>query len=137
MVTKVRDRLMNFRKLFFREKYRFDQGNAFLVFINFALLVTSIVKADGTNASYITYYIIGGLLGTWFLGYFLDRIVRVQEIQEKVILTRSPIWQENFLHHDTQDTKLDSLLTRLERLESRLELFYDKGIKGEKNGTTN
>jgi hypothetical protein len=109
------------RKVFFREKYRFDQGNAFLVFVNFSLLVASLVKQSGGDSNIIKYYVIGGLFGTWFLGYFLDRVVRVQEIQEKVILKRSPIWQENFSRHDGHNDKLEELIDRLEKIENRLE----------------
>ena len=108
------------RKVFFREKYRFDQGNAFLVFVNFALLVASLVNQNHGNNSFIKYYVVGGLLGTWFLGYFLDRVVRVQDIQEKVYLKRSPIWKENFYHHEVQDKKLEKLIKKLESIEKRI-----------------
>jgi len=43
MTKRIRKNLSVFRSVFFREKYRFDQGNAFLVFLNFALLVISLV----------------------------------------------------------------------------------------------
>lgn len=113
--------LKNFRTIFFREKYRFDQGNAFLVFVNFALLVASLVKQGNGDLSQIKYYVTFGLIGTWFLGFLLDRIVKIQDIQEKIALTRSPIWKENFSHHDKQNEKLESLIRKLERVEKRLD----------------
>lgn len=114
--------LSSARRIFFREKYRFDQGNAFLVFVNFSLLVASLVSQNSGNSNYIKYYIAGGLFGTWMLGYFLDRVVRVQDIQEKVYLKRSPIWQENFSHHEVHDKKLEKLVKKLEAIEERIDL---------------
>lgn len=122
MVAKrIKKGLSDFRKAFFREKYRFDQGNAFLVFVNFALLVISLVKLSNGDNNTVKYYVMGGLFGTWLLGYILDRVVRVQEIQETVSLSRSPIWQENFSRQDKHHQKLDDLLNRLEKLESKIE----------------
>ena len=120
-MKKTNSFLSQARKIFFREKYRFDQGNAFLVFVNFSLLVASLVTQNSGNSSFIKYYIAGGLLGTWLLGYFLDRVVRVQDIQEKVYLKRSPIWQENFSRHEDHDRKLEVLIKKLEKIESRIE----------------
>lgn len=125
-MEKTKQSLSKFRKIFFREKYRFDQGNAFLVFVNFALLVISLVRQGGGNQEYIKYFVLGGLLGTWFLGFLLDRVVRVQDIQEKVYLQRSPLWQENFSHHDGQSRKLEQLIKKLEKVEKRLEKIIDK-----------
>ena len=120
-MTKTKSWLSKARKIFFREKYRFDQGNAFLVFINFALLVASLVNQNNGNGNLIKYYVATGLLGTWLLGYFLDRVVRVQDIQEKVYLKRSPIWQENFSRHDDHNKKLIQLVKKLEKIEKRIE----------------
>ncbi len=120
VAKKIKNRLSVFRKTFFREKYRFDQGNSFLVFVNFALLIATLVNQNNGPKSNIKYYVIFGLFGTWFLGYILDRVVKVQDIQERVILKRSPIWQENFSHHDEQNRKLEKLINRLEMLENKL-----------------
>lgn len=75
----------------------------------------------GGNTSYIKYYVLGGLFGTWFLGYILDQFIKVQDIQERVVLKRSPIWQQNFMRHDEHEEKLKSLIRKLERIEKRLE----------------
>lgn len=116
-----RDRLSRFRIVFFREKYRFDQGNAFLVFVNFALLVASLVRQSGGDSSLIKQYVIAGLFLTWFLGYLLDRVVKVQDAQERIALKRSPIWQKNFERHDNLDLKIDQLLVKVDGLEKKLD----------------
>jgi hypothetical protein len=121
MKQKLKDGLTQFRDNFFREKYRFDQGNAFLVFVNFALLVATLVNQSNGNSDHIKYYVFAGLFGTWFLGYILDKVVRVQDIQERVILKRSPIWKENFDRHDGHNEKLENLINRLEKIERKLE----------------
>ena len=115
------EKLAQFRHGFFREKYRFDQGNAFLVFVNFALLVASLVHQSNGDSNNIKFYVLAGLFGTWLLGYILDKVVNVQDIQEKVILKRSPIWKENFERHDSHNEKLEDLINRLEKIEQKLE----------------
>jgi len=122
----VKHGLEDFRQTFFREKYRFDQGNAFLVFVNFSLLVVSLIKQSGSGDQYIPLYVGGGLFMTWFFGYILDRVVQVQDIQEKIILKRSPIWKENFEHHGAQSEKLEKLINKLDELEKRLEKTIEK-----------
>lgn len=121
MTKKIRRNLSAFRSVFFREKYRFDQGNAFLVFLNFALLVVSLVHQGNGNSQMIKWYIILGFAGTWLLGYFLDRVVRVQDAQEKIALNRSPIWKENFERHDMQHEKLSSIYNKLDEIEKLLK----------------
>jgi len=113
----IKQRLSRFRNIFFREKYRFDQGNAFLVFLNFTLLVISLVRQSHGNENMILYYIILGFIGTWILGYFLDKVVRVQDAQEKIAFKRSPIWQENFNHHHNHKSKINEVNKKLEKIE--------------------
>ncbi|MFA5927058.1 MAG: hypothetical protein WCT32_02790 [Patescibacteria group bacterium] len=118
-MSKSSKRYLNiFRMAFFREKYRFDQGNAFLVFFNFSLLVISVVKQYGGSQSSIPIYVTAGLLGTWFLGYVLDRFIKVQDAQERVALKRSPIWKENFDRQDEHNKTLREAIQRLEDLEA-------------------
>jgi hypothetical protein len=118
---KIKQELSKFRAVFFREKYRFDQGNAFLVLVNFALLVTTLVNQYEGNTTFIKYYIALGFFGTWFLGYILDRVVKIQDIQERISLERSPIWQEAFQYHSRHEKRLEKLTAKLEKLESRFE----------------
>lgn len=128
----VKKRLSRFRMIFFREKYRFDQGNAFLVFVNFALLVTSLVNQSGGSKDQARYYVVVGLLGTWLLGYILDRVIKVQDAQEKVALKRSPIWRENFDRHDNLNNKIDALNKKMERLEVLMMARNNKDQLGNK-----
>lgn len=116
-----KQKLSKFRIHFFREKYRFDQGNAFLVFLNFTLLVISLVKQSHGNESMVLYYILLGFIGTWILGYFLDKVVKVQDAQEKVALKRSPIWKENFNHHLKHKDKIDQVHKKLDQIEKLVE----------------
>jgi uncharacterized membrane protein YraQ (UPF0718 family) len=120
MPKRIKKGLTKFRQIFFREKYRFDQGNSFLVFVNFSLLVITLVKLTNGNFNSVFYYIIFGLIGTWLLGYFLDKVVKIQEIQEEVLLERSPIWQEAFQYHNKHEQKLEKLTNKLESIEKRL-----------------
>lgn len=118
---KIKQSLGKFRQAFFREKYRFDQGNAFLVFVNFSLLVYTLLRLTENDTRYLFLFIIIGFFSTWSLGYFLDKVVRIQEIQEKISLERSPIWQEAFAYHSRHQQKLEKLTDKLERLEKRFE----------------
>ena len=131
----IKDKLSRFREAFFGEKYRFDQGNAFLVFVNFALLVTTLARQAGSNLSLVKYYVLGGLLATWLLGYFLDRVVRVQDIQERISLKRSPIWTDIFSRHAFQEKKLEELLDRLAKIEKRFEKFESVITKNDSNNS--
>jgi len=124
--AKIREDLSRFREIFFREKYRFDQGNAFLVFLNFSLLVATLIRQYEFDTSYIKYFIALGLIMTWFLGYILDNVVKVQEIQEKILLKRSPIWQEAFSYHNRHEKRLEKLTEKLERIEKRLEIKIEE-----------
>lgn len=120
MTKQVRDNLSNIRMGFFREKYRFDQGNGFLAFVNFSLLVIGLVKTYGGNQAMIPPYVIIGFVGTWFLGYFLDRFVRIQDAQERVALKRSPLWKDNYDHHDEHNKKLEQAYEKLLAIEESL-----------------
>ena len=106
--------------IFFREKYRFDQGNGFLTFVNFSLLVISLVKSSGGDEGWIPTYVILGFLGTWFLGFLLDKYVRIQDAQEKVSLQRSPLWQDNYSHHGEHNKKLEQAYEKLIFIEETL-----------------
>ena len=120
MTKQAREKLGKIRMGFFREKYRFDQGNGFLTFVNFSLLVIGLVKSSGGNQALIPTYVILGFLGTWFLGYILDRYVRIQDAQERVALKRSPLWQDNFDHHDEHNRKLEKLYEKMLLIEEKI-----------------
>lgn len=62
-----------------------------------------------------------GFMGTWVLGFFLDRVVKVQDAQERIAVKRSPIWKENFTHHNEIDQKVGHLVKKVEKIEKILE----------------
>lgn len=117
MTELIKRKLSRFRTIFFREKYRFDQGNAFLVFLNFSMLVMSLVRQSNGKQNMIFWYVLLGFTGTWVLGYFLDKVVRVQDAQEKIAFKRSPIWKENFNHHDIHYKKIEEVHKKIDNLE--------------------
>jgi len=129
MTEIIKQKLSEFRYSFFREKYRFDQGNAFLIFLNFSLLVISLVKQNNGNPSMIAWYVIIGFAGTWLLGFYLDKIVRVQDISERVAFKRSPIWKENFSHHSQINKKIEKInkkINNIHRLVEEIKRLEDK-----------
>jgi hypothetical protein len=117
----IKQRLGEFRYSFFREKYRFDQGNAFLVFLNFSMLVTSLVKQNHGSQNMVLWYVVMGFAGTWILGYFLDKIVRVQDASERVAFKRSPIWKENFSHHSQINKKIEKINKKIDNIHRLVE----------------
>lgn len=126
--SELKKSLNKLRMEFFREKYRFDQGNSFLGFVNFSLLVVGLVKSYGGNQAMIPYYVLFGFLGTWFLGFFLDKFVKIQDAQERVSLKRSPIWQENFDHHGELDKKIEKAYDKLLQIEESLLSTLEKQV---------
>ncbi|MFA4996440.1 MAG: hypothetical protein WC536_04855 [Patescibacteria group bacterium] len=121
MTEMIKQKLSEFRYSFFREKYRFDQGNAFLVFLNFSLLVMSLVRQNNGNPNMVYWYVVMGFIGTWILGYFLDKIVRVQDASERVAFKRSPIWKENFSHHKQINKKIEKINTKIDNIHHLVE----------------
>lgn len=117
----MKKKLAIFRHSFFREKYRFDQGNAFLVFVNFTMLVTSLVRQSRGDESMVYWYVLFALAGTWLLGYFLDKIVRVQDASERVAVKRSPIWKENFHHHKEINKKIEEINSKIDNIRELVE----------------
>lgn len=121
MSEAIKRKLAGFRYSFFREKYRFDQGNAFLAFINFTMLVMTLVKQSHGDPNMIYWYVLMGFAGTWFLGFFLDKIVRVQDASERVAYKRSPIWQKNFDHHSQINRKIEKINKKIDTIHELVE----------------
>ena len=84
------------------------------------MLVISLVNQSNGNQSMILWYVVMGFFGTWLLGYFLDKIVRVQEAVETESRSRSPIWRENFYHHDRHDQKIEEISAKINNIEKLL-----------------
>lgn len=97
------------RQQFFRQKYRFDQGMAYISIINFGLLV--LVASDklkailglGNISGFSVMFLIASFVGIWILGYFLDVVVKQQYMTEMEITARSPAW--NKVYRELEEIK--------------------------------
>ena len=100
--------LNKIRRFIGKEKTRFDWGLQFLVFMNFALLIVTasdklrVVFPIGTD-SLLLILLPSAFFCTWFLGYVLDKYVKLPEYQSRVVGDRSPHFVE--------------IIERLERIE--------------------
>jgi hypothetical protein len=56
-------------------------------------------------------------------------LTKVQDIQERVVLKRSLIWQQNFERHDAHEVKLKTLIDKLEKIKLKLEKTVAKRKK--------
>ena len=99
MIQKLLSKL---RIIFITQKYRFDMGMAFMVFVNFTLLI---ITASDKLKLYFNVGNTGGLLmigiplaffSVWAFGYFLDKTVKMQYHYEQVSAQRSPLWNTLF-----------------------------------------
>jgi len=103
------------RDFFFAQKYRFDLGLQFLVFLNFALLI--LTASDKLKAilglEHISEVMILllplGFIGAWAFGWFLDRVVHSPQTAERESVKRSLVWQENFRKLDGIEAELKAL----------------------------
>lgn len=104
--------LSKLREFFFKQKYRFDLGLQFLVFINFALLIITASDKIRTILNLKTTELILILLplafiGTWLFGYFLDRVVKSPQAQERQSIGRSEAWNKLYRRLDEIERKID------------------------------
>lgn len=104
--------LSKLRELFFKQKYRFDLGLQFLVFVNFALLV--ITASDklrqyfGFRASEsLIIFLPAAFIATWLFGYFLDKVVKSPQAQERQNIARSEAWNKLYKKLDEIEKKVD------------------------------
>lgn len=82
------------------QKFRFDLGISFIVFINFALLAITAseqVQKLFTNwgisfdlYSIIIYIILAAFFCTWMIGYVLDKVIKYQERMMTIQNIRNP-----------------------------------------------
>ncbi|NYZ75479.1 hypothetical protein H0O03_04440 [Candidatus Micrarchaeota archaeon] len=109
------------RNFFFAQKYRFDLGLQFLVFLNFALLI--LTASDKLKAilglEHITEVILVmipvGFVGAWAFGWFLDKVVHSPQTTERETVKRSLVWKENFQKLDEIDAELKAVRKALEK----------------------
>lgn len=96
----VRKELSRWKWFFFNQKYRFDLGHQFLVFLNFTLLV--IAASDKlrayTNVSRTWMLVLiavpSAFAGVWLFGLFLDKVIRYGQAYTLESSKRNPLWDE-------------------------------------------
>lgn len=119
MLSKLRD-------FFFRQKYRFDLGLQFLVFLNFALLVVTasdkLRQYFGLKASESLLILLpAAFVATWLFGFFLDKVVKSPQAQERQSLERSHAWKRLYRKLDSIEEKLKNIKREKEK-EQRKKL---------------
>jgi len=97
----MRQALIRLRHWFFSQKYRFDLGNQFMIFLNFTLLVLTagdkLKKLMGIQYDWVLILFVPvGFLGMWAFGFFLDKVVRAPQMSERQGYARSELWQKLF-----------------------------------------
>lgn len=113
MVMLIRPILKKIRNLFFKQKYRFDLGMQFMVFLNFTLLVMTASDKIKLFIPLPTKYLVLILVPTafiimWSFGYILDKFVKSQHHQENESISRSPAWRKLFTRLDELEKKIDN-----------------------------
>ena len=111
--------LSSFRDFVFRQKYRFDLGLQFLVFVNFALLVITagdkLRQLFGWKTSESLLLLLPlAFIATWGFGYFLDKVVRSPQAQERQSISRSEAWNKLY-------RKLDRIEGKVEKIQKEKE----------------
>lgn len=120
-MLKKADFLRGLRNGFFAQKYRFDLGLQFLVFLNFALLI--LTASDKLKAllgldrisEVVLVMIPVGFVGAWAFGYFLDKVARAPQTTERESLKRSISWQENFARLGRLEAEIKALRKSLDK----------------------
>src|SRR5688572_15183217 len=115
-MTTVRSEISRWKWFLLNQKYRFDIGHQFLVFVNFTLLV--ITASDKlryyTDISrtwvLVAFAVPLGFMGVWLFGFFLDRIVRYSEAYNKLSLQRNPTANEQLERLRRIEAAVDQLL---------------------------
>ena len=116
--------LSKFREFFFRQKYRFDLGLQFLVFVNFALLI--ITASDKIKSVFnlkttdlVVLLLPLAFIGTWLFGYILDNFVKSPQAQERQAVGRSEAWNKLY-------RKLDEIERKIDKAQPRKEMPHAK-----------
>jgi hypothetical protein len=94
-MTTVRGEMSRWKWFLLNQKYRFDLGHQFLVFLNFTLLViaasdklryyTNIPRTWMLVAAAVPF----GFVSVWLFGLFLDKVVRYSETYNQLAVPRS------------------------------------------------
>ena len=109
-----KDTLKSMRKSVLEQKYRFDLGRQFLVYVNFALLIIAAsdkikLVIDVSTTELLIILVPLCFVATYLLGYILDKFVKFPQASQMVEAKRSPYTMM------TQE-KLDKILEKLDKL---------------------
>lgn len=109
-----KDTLKNLRRSILEQKYRFDLGRQFLVYVNFALLIIAasdkiklVINLSTTELLMVLVPL--SFIATYLLGYVLDKFVKFPHASQMVEAKRSPYTLM------TQE-KLDKILEKLDKI---------------------
>jgi len=100
----------------FSQKYRFDLGLQVMTIVNFALLVLTFRKSYGLPLWVVPLafpLVIGAI---WLVGYAMDRLGKVQEKSEEIVIERSP---QAKAHYAEQKKILDGIDAIIRALDER------------------
>lgn len=111
--------LSRWKWFLFHQKYRFDLGHQFLVFLNFTLLlITASDKLRYYTNIPRTWVLVAvavplGFAGVWLFGTFLDKVVRYGQAYNIEAAKRNPLIEE-------QMAQLKRLEEKMDRIEKKL-----------------
>jgi hypothetical protein len=117
---RFRQRAARWREVFFAQKYRFDLGQSFLVIVNFTLLMISasdkLMVFFGIPRLRSLLLLIAPvcLVGVWFFGYFMDKVVRAGQMVERQQMRRSEVWVKHTEQMDRIERSLNDLAEHVE-----------------------
>ena len=117
-------RLAQWREIFFAQKYRFDLGQSFLIIVNFTLLI--ITASDKLQIffgiprlrSLLIFIVPLGFIGVWLFGYFMDKVVRAAQMNERQSIKRSEVWTKHNEQMDRLENEMKTIRTLLEQKQS-------------------
>ena len=120
----IKKALKKVREWFFKQKYRFDIGLQFMVFLNFTLLVVTasdkLKQIIPIDTRYLLVILVpSAFIGMWLFGYILDKFVKSQHFAESEYYERSPLWK--------------GLYERLDRIEQNVNKQKGVNIYGDKD----
>ncbi|HII94937.1 MAG: hypothetical protein ABFD15_09075 [Methanofastidiosum sp.] len=108
-----KEKLKGIRRSLLEQKYRFDLGRQFLVYVNFALLIIAAsdkikLIIDLKTTELLLVLVPLSFIATYILGYILDKFVKFPQATQMVEAKRSPYTLM------TQE-KLDKIIELLEK----------------------
>lgn len=95
-----------FRDWLYEQKFRFDRGQQFMVFINFSLLVITTSKVLGFSGWLVLILVPVAFVSVWAFGWFVIEVTRGVEKEEREFLKRSWGWKK----HEENFRKIDEVL---------------------------